>query len=132
MTIELSPQQFDELVQFVEAEIQKGVKTEWTRSYLGVRLLNPNPRTWLEHYQEDAVAALVAFAGTPLTESVSSAVTLREAIDSVPVTLIAPGWSSNGRYYSKEVLKASISRFEGAQAYADHPTKSERQSRPER
>lgn len=48
------------------------------------------------------------------------------------VTLIKPGWSANGRYYSKTVLKAARPLFEGGQAYADHPGKSERKDRPER
>lgn len=48
------------------------------------------------------------------------------------VTLIKPGWSANGRHYSATVLKNAASLFEGGQAYADHPGKTERKDRPER
>lgn len=51
---------------------------------------------------------------------------------SARVTLIRPGWSANSRYYSKKVLEAAIPLFEGGQAYADHPGKSESKDRPER
>lgn len=50
----------------------------------------------------------------------------------VRVTLIKPGWSVNGRYYAKEVLGRAAGLFEGGQAYADHPSRTERQDRPER
>ena len=48
------------------------------------------------------------------------------------VTLIAPGWSSNGRYYSRETLKAAAGLFEGVRAYRDHPGKQDGANRPER
>lgn len=39
------------------------------------------------------------------------------------VTLIEPGWSKNGRHYSREVLGEAVERgvFEGLRAYVDHP-----------
>lgn len=39
------------------------------------------------------------------------------------VTLIEPGWSKNGRHYSREVLGEASARgvFEGQRAYVDHP-----------
>lgn len=48
------------------------------------------------------------------------------------VTIIRPGWSENGRYYSKQVLAEAVRLFEGAKAYADHPTSTEERERPER
>lgn len=50
----------------------------------------------------------------------------------VRTTLIKPGWSANGRYYSKPVLKEAARLFEGGKAYADHPGKTEQKERPER
>jgi len=48
------------------------------------------------------------------------------------VTLIKPGWSANGRYYSREVLGKAAPMFEGTKAYFDHPSRSEQRDRPER
>lgn len=48
------------------------------------------------------------------------------------VTLIRPGWSSNGFYYSPEVLGAAAALYEGVKAYANHPTETEMKDRPER
>ena len=64
-------------------------------------------------------------------------VSLRESVvdkakKTVEVTLIKPGWSANGRFYSKEVLAASVPLFEGTKAFADHPSKFEDDNRPER
>lgn len=41
----------------------------------------------------------------------------------VEVVLIKPGWSANGRYYSRDVLQKAAGLFENVKAYADHPTK---------
>lgn len=62
---------------------------------------------------------------------------LREAeIDkarrTIGVTLIRPGWSVNGRYYSKEMLASAVPVFEGTKCYIDHPTLDEDRNRPER
>lgn len=62
-------------------------------------------------------ATVTAAAGTP-----------------VPVVLITPGWGSTG-YYSPQVLEqAARDRVipAGTQMYADHPSQSQRQDRPER
>lgn len=48
------------------------------------------------------------------------------------VTIIAPGWSKNGRFYSKELLASKASELEGSRAYLNHATKSEMRERPER
>jgi len=49
------------------------------------------------------------------------------------ITLIKEGLTSDKRrYYPRSVLESSVSLFEGTQAYADHPTKSEMKDRPER
>lgn len=52
------------------------------------------------------------------------------------VTIIRKGWSKNpppnDAYYGEDVLAAAAPLYEGARAYADHPTKREMQERPER
>jgi len=49
------------------------------------------------------------------------------------ITLIKEGLTSDKRrIYPRSVLEASVSLFEGTQAYADHPTKTEMKDRPER
>lgn len=48
------------------------------------------------------------------------------------VLLIEAGLSKNGKYYPPETLQAAAHLFEGAYAFADHPTDAERQARPER
>lgn len=65
------------------------------------------------------------------------AVSLREAQvnrakKTVEVTLIKPGWSLNGRYYSPELLGKCAGIFEGTKAFADHPSMSDDKDRPER
>jgi len=45
--------------------------------------------------------------------------------------LITPGQGTTG-YYSPELLEKSVSRFDGAQVYWDHPTATEESIRPER
>jgi hypothetical protein len=62
-------------------------------------------------------AAVTAAAGTP-----------------VPVVVLTPGWGSSG-YYSPAVLEqAARDRViaAGTHMYADHPSQSQRQDRPER
>jgi len=48
------------------------------------------------------------------------------------VVLLAPGWSKNGRYYSREVVARSVAHWEGTRAFLDHPSKSDERDRPER
>ncbi len=49
------------------------------------------------------------------------------------ITLIKEGLTTDKRrYYPRSVLEASVPLFEGTQAYADHPTKTEMKDRPER
>ena len=49
------------------------------------------------------------------------------------VTIIKEGLTSDGRrYYPRETLERAVPLFEGIQAFADHPTKSEMKDRPER
>jgi hypothetical protein len=52
------------------------------------------------------------------------------------VSLIKKGWSKNApphdAYYSEPVLAAAAPLYEGAKAYADHPTETEMKDRPER
>lgn len=63
----------------------------------------------------------------PLTESV-----INTDAREVDVTLIRPGWSANGKYYSKAMLSKAVAAFEGARAYVNHPTLTESKDRPER
>lgn len=49
--------------------------------------------------------------------------TLNSEARTVDVILIKPGWSANGRYYSRDVLVKAAPLFEGVKAYANHPTR---------
>ena len=51
--------------------------------------------------------------------------------DSIPITVIKPGWSMNNRYYSPEMLKRDFKVFEGAKMFANHQTEAEQKARPE-
>lgn len=55
-----------------------------------------------------------------------------KAKKTVEVTLIKPGWSINGRYYSPEVLAKAVPVFEGTKSFLDHPSMDEEKNRPER
>lgn len=57
---------------------------------------------------------------------------LDEENHSVRVTIINPGWSKNQRHYGSAMLGKAAGLFEDTKAYADHPSKSEQRSRPER
>lgn len=57
---------------------------------------------------------------------------LDDTAKEVELTLIAPGWSANGRIYEKSVLEAAVNLFNGVKAYADHPVRSGESDRPER
>lgn len=48
------------------------------------------------------------------------------------VLLIKAGTSGNARHYPASVLESAVPLFEGARAYADHPTRDEQRNRPER
>ena len=49
------------------------------------------------------------------------------------ITLIKEGLTTDKRrYYPRSVLESAVTLFEGTQAFADHPTKSEMKDRPER
>ncbi len=59
-----------------------------------------------------------------LIESTFADATLVEGEENAfDVTLIEPGWSKNGRHYSREVLGEAVEGgvFEGQRAYVDHP-----------
>jgi hypothetical protein len=48
------------------------------------------------------------------------------------VSLIRPGWSANGYFYSADVLGAAAPLYEGVKAYRNHPSLTEMKDRPER
>lgn len=48
------------------------------------------------------------------------------------VVLIRAGMSKNRRFYGEQTLKEAVAVFEGAKAYANHPSKDEQKNRPER
>lgn len=48
--------------------------------------------------------------------------TLNPQTREVEAVLIRPGWSANGRYYSRDVLAKAAALYEGSRAFADHPT----------
>lgn len=51
--------------------------------------------------------------------------------DSIPITIIKPGWSLNNRYYGADMLKRDHKVFEGAKMFANHQTEAEQKARPE-
>lgn len=66
---------------------------------------------------------------TPLSESVAEGFSRGIA----EVTVIKPGFnSSRERYYPADMLRRDYPVFEGAKMFADHPTDSEDESKPER
>lgn len=72
--------------------------------------------------------------GAPV--EISEAATLIEAKGAAgnawDVLLIKAGTSGNHRHYPAAMLEAATPLFEGVKAYADHPTREEQRSRPER
>ena len=71
------------------------------------------------------------------TSDLHELVTLQEAVldpanYTVRVKLVKAGWSTNGRYYSDQMLREHASVWNGLKAYADHPTLTERRERPVR
>lgn len=72
--------------------------------------------------------------GESLLESVAEETELLEATGdgSVSVTLIKPGWSKNGNYYSRQTLEQAASLFEGSLSFVNHPTRTEARERPNR
>jgi hypothetical protein len=79
--------------------------------------------------EEEPIEAL----SYPKLAGVSEQVLLESQQGSViGVTLIKPGWSTNGRYYSPSMLKDSANLFEGSLAFVNHPTRSESRERPGR
>lgn len=51
--------------------------------------------------------------------------TINREARTVDVVLIRPGWSANGRYYSRDVIAKAAPLFEGVKAYANHPTRAQ-------
>lgn len=83
---------------------------------------------------ESAMDRLFGIA-EPLLESVKRPtlpLEQAEVAGTYRVVLVRPGWSENGRYYSQRVLAQALALFEGAKAYADHPSQQELRDRPER
>jgi hypothetical protein len=76
-----------------------------------------------------------AEAGAPVEISESEG-TILEATSAKgnawDVLLIKAGTSGNRRHYPAKMLEASVPLFEGVKAYADHPSREEVRSRPER
>lgn len=62
-----------------------------------------------------------------LTES---AVDRKQGI--IDVTIIKPGWSLNGKYYSSDLLRNKADLWDGVKAYGNHPTMTEAKELPER
>lgn len=78
-----------------------------------------------------------AGAGAPVELHETSVTILSEAEDGAKgsawdVLLIKAGLSGNRRYYPASMLESAVPLFEGARAYADHPSKDEMRNRPER
>jgi hypothetical protein len=91
------------------------------------------------NYQPGVVDRLMSMNGEPArAKDLHEWVDLSEAtLDPQSYTvkgarLIKAGWSLNERYYGDEVLAKAAPIWEGAKAYADHPSKSDLKDRPER
>ena len=86
------------------------------------------PAPIMEAAPESPAASVAALAsGVQILEAVAGS-SGREW----DVLLIESGLSKNGKYYPPETLQAAAHLFEGAYAFADHPTDAERAARPER
>jgi hypothetical protein len=83
-------------------------------------------------------AALLGLKGLLKEHSKSAASKLLEADAELPtrfrVIIIEEGLGNLGScfYYTKDALKSGVGIFEGKKAYANHPSESEQQDRPER
>lgn len=50
----------------------------------------------------------------------------------IDVTIIKPGWSKMGKYYSPKVLESKVGIWDGVKAFGNHPSKTEEKDLPER
>ncbi|TAK23948.1 MAG: hypothetical protein EPO26_07710 [Chloroflexota bacterium] len=86
-----------------------------------VGLLEPNAGNTSAEVREsnasDAAIAILEANAEPI--AIVGAETDRPALD---VTIIRPGRSANGYVYSEATLRQSLSLWEGAAAFVDHPT----------
>ncbi len=87
----------------------------------------PDEKKGKAEARQESTRTLYWAEAVPLTEAV-----LDSGGKSVEVTLIRPGWSANGRYYSREALGRAAKVFEGSKAFINHPSLSEAKERPER
>jgi len=96
------------------------------------------------HDSEEQARKQVAALNANTQESTHRVGHLRELVDLTEATLnmdthtimgarlIKTGWSKNGRYYGDGVLAQAAPLWEGAKAYADHPSRQDTKNRPER
>jgi hypothetical protein len=56
---------------------------------------------------------------------------ISESAGKLTVTIIKPGVSKNGRYYSEALLKGATGIFKGAKMFCNHQTEAEQRARPE-
>lgn len=99
----------------------------------------PEAPSLYESIREAATAVLMESAATPGPTALNqyTPVQLVEAPEGIGgskwrVLLIQAGTSANRVHYPEDVLRRSAPLFEGTRAYADHPTRDEARTRPER
>ena len=100
----------------------------------GGKVAPPFGKAGIEQEQGDLVEADFAEASMWLDATFAEAPQLDEAtgVHRAKVTVIKPGISANGFYYSDRVLSGLVPLIEGAKAYIDHETKSEIKDRGSR
>jgi hypothetical protein len=96
------------------------------------------PAETVSAHPAPAPGADPAHAGAPveISESDGTVLGILEAKgpkgNAWDVLLIKAGTSGNRRHYPAAMLESAVPLFEGVKAYADHPTRDESRSRPER
>lgn len=114
-------------------------KIPYTDSGKQVTLGNPTKVDYVETFKAVKEAQNKLTGGDQKVQDLSFNTSLIEtsALDQskgiYEVTIIKEGFTEDKkRYYPKDTLTKATSLFEGAKAYADHPTKQEMKDRPER
>jgi len=90
-------------------------------------LLKQNYEPKGSHYYATSRPEIPLFESASLSEAVEG----KAGLD-WEIRLIRSGLSVNRKYYPESVLRDAVDKFEDAKVYADHPTKTEEQERPER
>lgn len=121
----LSPGGFNGRRADIPAAALPGVRLRLREAYRSLDVAEHEMPRWVKG--DDDMARTIMTEYTPLTEA--PAVSKGRAT----VTIIRPGLNATGeRYYPAATLARDHRVFEGAKMFADHPTRSEHDARPER